>query len=1218
MATFKYSAITSFPFTTAFTVDDIFSFDLDTISAASITSIITASGNTTFTIPGGNIVLTGFDIKSIDASKFIFADGSKLLIGDTTIDSTNDTLIDNTIVSGLFDDYIDGVSGVDTASYASAISAVTVTLTAGSGVSTGGAGEDKLLNIDNLIGSIYNDTLNGDINANRLDGGLGVDTLVGGDGNDTYVVTAGDIVTETITTASSNADLVIASTDWTLSTNVENLTLTGSALVGNGNGSINSITGNALANIIDGGALADTMTGGDGSDTYFVDVSGDNVVELATTTSGAQDWVYSTATSYTLATNVENLRLIGTAGIAATGNALANTMIGNKGNNTLDGGLLNDTITDLLGGADTLIGGNGTDTLSSGKGNDTLIGNTALTSNVDDGADTLIGGSGEDIYYVTGQIDTVVEADNLSFGALGSLGYLANDADLINSFGTYALNDATGLGVDNLTLVGTADANATGNQINNTIIGNSGTNILNGGLGNDIVNGATASGGNDTLIGGDGTDTLTGGAGNDILIGNLAITDAIGDSDVDTMDGGAGNDTYYVSDANDIVAETTGSATLATVANAGLDTVNTIVTYTISDAKIENLTLTGFAAINGFANASANIVTGNGGSNVLVGGAGADTLIGGAGNDILIGGTAVGIVADTAGDSAIDTMDGGLGDDTYYVTDATDVVSETGTLAGTNGTDTVISTLTSTLSTNIENLTLIGTSVINGTGNAANNVINGNAQNNILIGLAGIDRLFGFGGDDRLVGGVDGAPGSGTSSNDTLTGGDGKDTYVIDSVSGDLVVETNTVTNGSEDDTVFLNVITGAGTYVLTTNVENLVLGANTGTIGTAITATTNALNGTGNAFNNNIAGNAGANTLIGGAGQDTLNGGDGNDILIGNTAIAGVADAAIDTLIGGNGNDSYYVTEVTDVVRDQALVGTVAQTTTADAALDTVFATLAAAATYTITDTNIENLTLLGITASNATGNASANILTGNSAINTLNGLDGNDILDGKGGSDIMNGGLGNDTYVVDSATDQVIESASQGTDLVQASVTYIITDSDVENLTLIGTTAINGTGNSSANVLTGNTAANVLSGNNGGDTLIGGAGKDTLTGGENDKTLATGGDKFVFLSSTDSTLAAFDIITDFAFGDDVQVGFPGVFVADVIDLSAIFSGTLLFNATAKTAGFTTATANTVEYYINGGNTFVIADTTGDAVIDFQVQLTGYTSGLTTADFVL
>ena len=72
--------------------------------------------------------------------------------------------------------------GVDTASYTSAVSAVVVNLKLGK--ATGGAGNDTLVNIDNLIGSQYNDMLTGDVRANTLSGGDGSDTLYGGDGND--------------------------------------------------------------------------------------------------------------------------------------------------------------------------------------------------------------------------------------------------------------------------------------------------------------------------------------------------------------------------------------------------------------------------------------------------------------------------------------------------------------------------------------------------------------------------------------------------------------------------------------------------------------------------------------------------------------------------------------------------------------------------------------------------------------------------------------------------------------------------------------------------------------------------------------------------------------------------------------------------------------------------------------------------------------------------
>ncbi|MEK7415774.1 MAG: calcium-binding protein, partial [Planctomycetota bacterium] len=528
------------------------------------------------------------------------------------------------------------------------------------------------------------------------------------------------------------------------------------------------------------------------------------------------------------------------------------------------------------------------------------------------------------------------------------------------------------------------------NEVENLIL--SGSAAING-TGNTLDNILTGNAANNILTGLDGSDTLDGGAGND------------------TLDGGVDDDTYLI-DSGDNIVESAGN---------GIDTVVAGFTYSLAGTQLENLTLTGTANIDGTGNDLGNVLIGNSGANTLTGGTLSDTLDGGAGNDTLIG---------------------GAGNDTYRI-DSGDSIAET---AG-NGIDTVVAGFTYSLAgTQLENLTLTGIGNIDGTGNAADNVIIGNSGANTLTGGDGNDELNGWAGVDTMIGGF------------------GDDTYVVDNT-GDAVTENTSANEGI--DTVQSSI---TFSLALLPYVENIAL---TGTAAITATGNTAANALTGNSGNNVLDGQDGNDSLSGLTGNDTLTGGAGNDTLDGGTGA--------DTMSGGLGNDTYVVDNGGDAVTENTYQGT-----------DTVQSSITIPALFN----EVENLTLTGAADLNGTGNALYNVLTGNS---------GNNVLDGGAAADTLIGGDGNDTYYVDHYYDAVTENAGVGTsmDTVYANVVFgspswfwgasYTLSANVEDLILTGTSEWSGGyGNSLDNQLTGTDGRNTLDGKDGADTMMGGLGHD------------------------------------------------------------------------------------------------------------------------------
>ncbi len=406
---------------------------------------------------------------------------------------------------------------------------------------------------------------------------------------------------------------------------------------------------------------------------------------------------------------------------------------GDAANNNLVGTSFADALAGV-GGNDTLDGGDGNDTLDGGDGNDTLDGGV--------GVDSMDGGDGNDTYFVDNSDDIVKEVFDDELGGT---------ADTVFASVTYSLAPGTpdnqGYGIENLTLTGSADINATGNDKNNVLTGNSGNNVLDGGVGVDSIDGGN---GNDTLFGGLGNDTLNGGADNDtylfdtdLVLGGDRLIDASG---IDTLN---------------FAATTTKTINL----NLGSTAAQTVTAGNLT------LTLASATAFENVIGGSLNdTIVGNSLANSLAGEAGNDSLTGGLGNDTLFGGL------------GNDTLNGGADNDTYLFD--TDLVLGGDRLIDASGIDTLnfAATTTKTINLNLgstaaQTVTAGNLTLTLASATAFENVIGG-SLNDTIVGNSLANSLAGEAGNDSLTGGL---------GKDILTGSDGLDTLNYNSLGESLL-----------------------------------------------------------------------------------------------------------------------------------------------------------------------------------------------------------------------------------------------------------------------------------------------------------------------------------------------------------------------------------------------------------------------------------------------
>lgn len=925
-----------------------------------------------------------------------------------------------------------------------------------------------------------------------------------------------------------------------------------------GSSGADRFVGNELANVLTGFAGNDTLEGGGGADTLNGNTGTDTSGGI-----GSMDMA-----SYSLSNSAVRANL--------------DDSTKNTGDDAV--GDVYRSILGLIGSDydDTLVGNSNANRLEGRVGNDTLIGGA--------GADTLVGGEGSD----WASYSTALAAVTANLDAPGN-----NQGD--------ALGDSYN-GIENLL----------GSDYADTLQGNSGKNIINGGKGDDTL---FSNGGGDSLIGGDDKDTVSyqsasvavdayldnsfqsfnsGAAVGDtfVTIENIigsAFDDLIaGDGNVNALDGGGGNDTLIGGDGADALTGGAGTDTASYATAPSAVTLDLNTGGTLGEATGDS-----FVTIeNVIGSIHADALSGNSSDNQMDGGKGDDSISGGGGNDSLFGGDG----DDSLKNSGVGRhlFDGGLGSNTVSYDGFTTAVDlnlarTDGNTNGAGGQEFFI---------NIQNLTG-GTLADSLSGDGQNNILRGGSGNDSLFGAAGNDLLLGEVGDDVLAGG---------SGADTLNGGDGTfDSASYANASARVVLDLGTPSNGlgdaQGDVLIDIESIVGSGlndTFIAGGSKTNYTYDGGSGSdtvsfIGASGAVTVSLSDGisTGSAAQGaiylnieNLIGSVHADSLKGSSAANKIEGGDGDDTLTGGLG-------GNDTLDGGLGSNTANYSSFVAINSLTFNLGT----------LNNGFSNVTIAGGSQVDKlANID--TVLGSGGGdNMTGNENNNLFEGRAGNDSLNGAGGADTLDGGDGNDLLDGGAGPDLLEGGNAIDTVtyVSSTAAGGLTISLLNPGVNTDnatgdtySNIENLR----------GSIFNDNLTGDTNPNQIEGLDGNDLIEGGSGNDTLNGGSGDDTLVggVGSDSLIggqgtsdvvtyaaittnlTIDLTNTTLGAGNSSSGIAFGDvidstvEILLGASGTGVATTF-LSGTRTTQIMLQGQA-------GAANLVEYtHANNSVTASLAD---------------------------